>query len=423
MRVSPRASTRAARPRPSAPGEEPPPRLWPHILGAWVATVGGVALIGAGVLWFLGFPEIDRPARIPASALDAVATRAFAVVAGLSGIALLVIAYHRQRNNNQANLRARKAAEREDVKLFNDRFTAAYTELGGEHAAVRLGAVHALAHLADDAPNQELRQTCIDVLCAYVRMPYEPEPVPASALGQGSAPVLSPEPADGRQAEEEHARRLEYASFREVRHSILRVISSRLREDGPWQGHSFDFTGAVFDGGHFRGMHLSSGYMNFNSARFNSGEVDFRYSRFDGATVSFRHARFNGGTVNFRHVRFTAGARVPAGSPGDDPEALRLQGTHVDFAVARFGGSQVLFHDCRFLEEAGASFRVAEFTSGSVEFTRNGGEEASGTPPFGLLEAVAKAAPGVVALPRAWSTDGSPYSAGSTPAPEDPPAG
>src|SRR5690606_9529581 len=105
---------------------------------------------------------------VSASALDGIVTRAFAVVAGLSGIALLVIAYHRQRNNDQENLRAQKATEREDIKLFDDRFTSAYTELGSEHAAVRLGAVQALAHLADDAPNPRLRQTCIDVLCAYL---------------------------------------------------------------------------------------------------------------------------------------------------------------------------------------------------------------------------------------------------------------
>ena len=31
-----------------------------------------------------------------------------------------------------------------------------------------------MAGLADDWP--ENRQTCVDVLCAYLRMPYEPDP-------------------------------------------------------------------------------------------------------------------------------------------------------------------------------------------------------------------------------------------------------
>ncbi|WP_190394217.1 pentapeptide repeat-containing protein [Nocardiopsis quinghaiensis] len=429
MRVFPGPIRGIRRTRPAVPGarEEPAPRLWPHILGAWVVTVGGVCATSLGILWFLGFPEIDRPDQIPVTALDAIATRAFAVVAGLSGIALLVIAYHRQRNNNQENLRARKAAEREDVKLFNDRFTAAYTELGGGHAAVRLGAVHALAHLADDAPDRELRQTCIDVLCAYVRMPYGADPGSGAerAVEHGSLLLLSGQEGTARQSDEDHARRLESASFREVRHSILRVVSDRLRQaDSLWQGHNFDFTGAAFDGGHFRRLDLVSGRLNFDEARFNGGEVDFRYSRFGRATVSFRRAHFNGGTVNFRHVRLSGRHHGLPGGRGGDPEAVRLQGTHVDFAKARFDGAEVLFHDSRF-EEGGASFHRSEFVAGSVEFTKDGAEEASGTPPFGLLDAVAESTPGVVALPRPWirPENGSPYSAGSTPAPEDPPTG
>ncbi|MEU1901008.1 pentapeptide repeat-containing protein [Nocardiopsis dassonvillei] len=398
MRVSPRISTRTT-----------PPRLWPHILGAWAATIAGVSLVGVAVLWFLDFPAIDRPGSIAVSALDAIATRAFAVVAGLSGIALLVIAYHRQRNNNLENLRAQKAAEREDVKLFNDRFTAAYTELGGEHAAVRLGAVHALAHLADDAPTQALRQTCIDVLCAYVRMPYAPAPAHAEDAGP--------------RAEEHHARLLEYASLREVRHSILRAVSNRLSDpDSPWQGHRFDFTGAVFDGGHFRRMDFTSGHLNFNEARFDSGEVDFRYSRLGRATVSFRRASFNGGTVNFRHVEFAGERGDDSRGRTDDPDALRLRGTHADFAWARFDGAEVLFHDARFAE-TGASFHRAVFASGRVDFSGPGDEEASGAPPFGLLEAVAEGTPGTVALPHAWTLAAPDYSPGSRPPPENPPPG
>lgn len=410
------------------PREDHSSRLWPHILGAWIVTTVGVSLIGAGVLWFLGFPEIERPETVSASALDGIATRAFAVVAGLSGIALLVIAYHRQRNNDQENLRAQKATERENIKLFDDRFTSAYTELGSEHAAVRLGAVQALAHLADDAPNPRLRQTCIDVLCAYLRMPYAPEPEPVLAVEPASPLALGRKDgeADRRQAEEHHARVLEYASFREVRHSILRAISDRLREpDNPWQGHHFDFTGAVFDGGDLRELDVDSGHLNFNEAHFNNGEVDFRYSRLGTATVSFRQARFNGGTVNFRHVRF-AGRRDQEGWK-ENPLTARLRGTHADFARARFDGARVLFHDTHF-GETSASFFAVEFVSGSVEFSNDRGEEACGTPPFGLWESVAEGNPGVAVLPGAWSRpDGggrSPeYSAGSTARPEDPPFG
>jgi hypothetical protein len=60
---------------------------------------------------------------------------------------------------------------RENPKLYSDRFTAAVARLGDPSPAVRLGGVHALAGLADDAPTAQLRQTCIDVLCAYLRLP------------------------------------------------------------------------------------------------------------------------------------------------------------------------------------------------------------------------------------------------------------
>lgn len=374
MRVSPGrldgAKVLLTAPRADEAATEPP-RLWLHIAGAWTAAAVGVGLVGAGILWFLGFPEVSRPEEIPVSALDGIAARAFAVVAALSGIALLVIAYHRQRNNDQENLRARKAAEREDLKLFNDRFTDAYTALGDEQAAVRLGAVHALAHLADDAPGHALRQTCIDVLCAYLRMPSDPEPAPLA------------EDAPEERVEEHHTRLARFASFREVRHSIIRAIGTRFQStDSPWQGHTFDLSGVVFDGGNLRRANFAHGHVNFNGARFVGGEFDLRYTRFTGATVSFRYAVFAGGTLNFRHARFEAG--------------------RADFSRARFQGSRVLFHDAGF-DEGASLFAGTRLTAGSVEFAKDGLEAAHGSPPPGLLEAATGGTPGVAVLPQAWT--------------------
>jgi hypothetical protein len=58
-----------------------------------------------------------------------------------------------------------------------------------------------MAGLADDWPGQ--RQTCVDVLCAYLRMPYEPDPGDEAA-------------AEAQQA---------FRAFREVRHTAIRVPS------------------------------------------------------------------------------------------------------------------------------------------------------------------------------------------------------
>ena len=58
--------------------------------------------------------------------------------------------------------------------VFNERFTAITAQLGHDQPALRLAGVHAMAGLADDWP--ENRQTCVDALCAYLRMPYERDP-------------------------------------------------------------------------------------------------------------------------------------------------------------------------------------------------------------------------------------------------------
>ncbi|MFE9024586.1 hypothetical protein ACFYNL_39405 [Streptomyces sp. NPDC007808] len=68
----------------------------------------------------------------------------------------------------------RETLGHERTRLLNERFDTAARLLGHGEAACRLAGVHAMAGLADDWP--ERRQTCIDVLCAYLRMPYPPTP-------------------------------------------------------------------------------------------------------------------------------------------------------------------------------------------------------------------------------------------------------
>ena len=60
------------------------------------------------------------------------------------------------------------------TRTLNERFATAAEQLGSDKPAVRLAGVYAMAGLADDW--KENRQICVDVLCAYLRMPYEPDP-------------------------------------------------------------------------------------------------------------------------------------------------------------------------------------------------------------------------------------------------------
>ena len=96
------------------------------------------------------------------------------------------------------------------TRTLNERFATAAGQLGSDKPPeVRLAGVYAMAGLADDWP--ENRQTCVDVLCGYLRMPYEPDP-------GDEAP--GPE-------------RLAFRASREVRHTVIRVITAHLQA---WRG-------------------------------------------------------------------------------------------------------------------------------------------------------------------------------------------
>lgn len=199
------------------------------------------------------------------------------------------------------------------ARTLNDRFASAAEQLGFDKpAAVRLAGVYAMAGLADDW--EDNRQTCIDVLCGYLRMPYAPDP------GDGAA-------------------RLGFLADREVRHTAIRVIAAHLRDDArvSWCGKDFDFTGVIFDGG------------NFLQARFSGGQVDFSEAKFSGATVSFGGAEFSGSTVGFGSAEFSGG--------------------QVNFRFAEFSGGQVNFGFAEF-SSATVSFGSAEFSGGTVNFER-----------------------------------------------------
>ena len=91
-------------------------------------------------------------------------------------------------------------------RTLNERFATAADRLGSDKPpAVRLAGVYAMAGLADDWP--ENRQTCVDILCAYLRLPYYPDP------GEDATP----------------ADRAAYRANREVRHTIIRLIGAKAR--------------------------------------------------------------------------------------------------------------------------------------------------------------------------------------------------
>ncbi|MCD2468602.1 pentapeptide repeat-containing protein [Streptomyces sp. MBT42] len=291
----------------------------------------------------LGVQGIRTERRLDSKTLFDLVKLSFGVVAGAGALVALIVAYRRQRVDEDG-------AVRDATRLHNERFTTAVSQLGEVSPAVRLGGVHALAGLADDAPTRALRQTCIDVLCAYLRLPYVP---------QGQLP-------DG-----DTTARHEYLALREVRHTIVRLIRDHLRLDTghphSWQGHDLDFTSAVFDGKHlsFAGAVFSGGNISFAGATFATGGIDFGDCSFRGANVSFEGCAFSTSPVNFAGATFSGGFI--------SFEEASFASSSVNFGGTRFSGGSVSFQGATF-SGCAVGFVSSTFSSGRIDF-----EEASFT--------------------------------------------
>ncbi|MGK5520708.1 pentapeptide repeat-containing protein [Micromonospora sp. URMC 107] len=382
-------------------------RLWGIRRSIALAVAVALLLVGgliAAALRYAGWPGLERGATVTAATLFDLLKLVFAVVAGIGGVAALVVAYRRQRVAEHTNAlaefahqlaqaadlraevskalaeaadeRAKIETDRNGVRLFNERFAKASEQLGSEKAAVRLAGVYAMAGLADDW--MEGRQTCIDVLCAYLRMPYNPPPGASSEAAQTDDQVPIANVETTRTAREE----------REVRHSVIRLVGRHLRlaEDdaASWRGYDFDFTGAVFDGGDFShasftggevsfggatftdgdlsfdGASFIGGEVYFGGATFSGGEVSFGGATFSGGEVSFDGASFNGGKVSFFEASFTGGKVSFFGAT--------FRGGEVAFPAATFSGGKVSFPFATF-SGGTVSFKLATFSGAEVSFT------------------------------------------------------
>jgi uncharacterized protein YjbI with pentapeptide repeats len=348
------------------PGEQEPAqrrdageaRLW-HI-GTALAVSFTVAVLGLAALAWLAWVLVSLAGFRRHGALSlhdtvGVLQLVFATVAGAGALVALIVAYRRQKI-------AEAESARERARVFNERFTTIATQLGADQPAVRLAGVHAMSGLADDW--KENRQTCVDVLCAYLRLPYDPDP------GEGTDP--GPLAA--------------YRANREVRHTIIRLIGTHLRPGVAvsWQGLNLDFTGVVFDGGDFSGAQFSGGDVRFDGATFSGGKVQFEGATFSGAEVNFAYTEFSGGEIDFYNATFSGG-KVSFGFATFSGRKVRFDaatfsGTEVYFGntafssgeihfdTATFSGGEIHFYDADF-SGGQVSFTEADFSGGQVAFT------------------------------------------------------
>ncbi|WP_158781282.1 pentapeptide repeat-containing protein [Streptomyces sp. NRRL S-237] len=302
-------------------------RHTPNLSPVWL--VAPVALILVGALAYGLYHGTDallssrNAGKNPVSVQDVIKTTV-TVLTLIGAVLAALYAYRKQLLDEGASHRA-------DATQLAERYAKAAEQLGHDQAAVRLAGVYAMARLADDWPEQ--RQVCVNVLCAYLRMPYEPEPTRTGfKLGE-----------------------------KEVRLTIIRTIRDHLQDPQvptTWCGLDLDFTGAVFDGGDFSGSVFSGGAVDFRAAVF-SGVFSFTKSIFSGGTVYFANVTFSSGTLYFTESTFSGGEVHFTRS--------EFSGGHVAFFESTFSGGHVAFFESKF-SGGEVSFRNSTFSGGRVDF-------------------------------------------------------
>jgi hypothetical protein len=231
--------------------------------------------------------------------LDVIRTAA-ALVIGTGGAVALLLTARRQRYTELALVHTTTdATERRITELY----TKAADQLGSEKAPVRLAGLHALERLAQNTPEQ--RQTIVDVICAYLRMPYAP---PDDQSPSEDAPENAHERYEQHRQEQQvrlTAQNILSRNLRINQHNVAqRRRSWRHRTQPPavpnWPSIRLDLTGALLL--EFSLAKCQLDYANFEHAQF-TGKVDFRGARFTNR-ADFRDARFTKG-ADFRDARFT----------------------------------------------------------------------------------------------------------------------
>jgi Pentapeptide repeats (8 copies) len=204
---------------------------------AVVAVVAGVLLVLLLVLYGSGTPQDQAH-------LDAVRT-AGAIVVGTGGAAALLLAARRQRSTEltlEHQQRVAAAAEHDaNERRVTELYAKAAEQLGSEKAPVRLAGLYALERLGELNPAQ--RETIINVVCAYLRMPF---------TSPGERPVPQAEDLD-------HARYHERTQELQVRLTAQRILQRHRTDTEP---ESFwivpvDLDGANLDHAYLPGINLA----------------------------------------------------------------------------------------------------------------------------------------------------------------------
>jgi uncharacterized protein YjbI with pentapeptide repeats len=239
-------------------------------------------------------------------------------VAGAVGLAVFWLGIRRQLLAERTQSEVERAQQVSEYDASERRTTELYMkaadQLDSEKAAVRLAGLYAFERLAQSDPRH--RQTIVEVLCAFLRMPFAPPPYRkataattsdiVNAIASGASVSLSEmlqrQPSETDEAQYEN---------QEVRMAAQRILQRNLQQDGGWEGVAIDLSGASLVDFDFSGVRVAGarfsdsrfhGRTSFSGAHFN-GPSDFTGSVFD-CPQEFEAPSFDG-AVFTQEARFT----------------------------------------------------------------------------------------------------------------------
>ena len=283
-----------------------------------------------------------------------------------------------------------------DEKTLNtsrqERYLKAVELLDSAHSYTRLGAVHALVALADEyLTDQALQaeekhaegQRIVDVLCAYIRSPFDL----AIRYDELSQHKPSPHGSYRENHQEFSVHRAELLAEAKVRQRALQEIHRRLRHfpqgdrrnyvEGSWSGFEYDFSNSVF----FYPVDMKDSWYQ-NSVDF-SGCTYYDSAEFSGSTYE-QSAYFCDSTyydwVFFNNSTYFGDAQWSGSTYHDSARfSWSVYYGEVSFHDSVYGGSvffdqslyydEVLFYSSTYRSEAGfdgSLYRGSVFVSDSV---------------------------------------------------------
>lgn len=347
------------RPKPS----DTTPVLRP--IPAWTWTLGALAavLVMATVITILLLVIADHaaPGTDRANArLDAVRT-GLAAGGGAGAAVGLMLAFRRQHHQEVATvLTDYDATQRRITEMYGR----AADQLGSDKAPVRLAGLYALERLAQESPAN--RQTIVNLLCAYLRMPYRlPSEVSPEHIGNDPRSQQPNRRGSGKKAIQTSwspvadvvSGKSDAHEELQVRRAAQRILTDHLGAHGQsagllsspallWEDVRVDLSGATLVD-----FNLSNGTVSdvlfygtkfveaavFRNVTF-KGTANFACASFDWAGCYFDHASFardvyfgdtsfTAGRADFKRATFNGSVRF--GGISVQPEGIDLGGAQV----------------------------------------------------------------------------------------------